>query len=100
MEAGELSPAPAEIFPDEQARHQATLTDHSGRRYRQHAVHETAHQVKGRSVFPTAVADQVLLFDVPPPELHYLRLELPAAFWGGTGFFRFTIPSAMVRRDI
>jgi hypothetical protein len=49
-------------------------------------------------VFPVEVVDQVFAFELPPRNVD-LRLELSAAPWGGNGLFRFTIPSAMIKRE-
>jgi hypothetical protein len=86
--------------PDEKTQQEARLTDNTGKHYLQRALHEAAPPVQRRNVFASAVVDQVLVFEVPPAGLQYLRLELPVAYWGGrAGVFRFTIPSAMVRRQ-
>jgi hypothetical protein len=74
------------------------LTDNAGKDYRRREVRETTAADKGRKPFPTALVDQVLAFEAPPADVAYLRLELPAAAWGGSGLFRFTIPNAMIRR--
>jgi hypothetical protein len=74
------------------------LTDNTGKEYRQRDVQEATTETKGRKAFPTALVDHVLVFEAHAGEVRYLRLELPAASWGGTGLFRFTIPSSMIRR--
>ncbi len=38
-------------------------------------------------------------FEAPSPGFKFLRLELAAAAWGGTGSFRFKIPSSMTRPE-
>jgi hypothetical protein len=42
------------------------------------------------------VTDEILAFE-HPPALDDLRLELPAAAWGGKGTFRFAIPAGFVQ---
>jgi hypothetical protein len=39
----------------------------------------------------------VLTFEAPAAGFRFLRLDLPAATWGGSGSFKFQIPAAMVR---
>jgi hypothetical protein len=85
-----------ETLADE--KEQPKLTDNAGKEYRQRDVQEATAETKGRKAFPTALVDHVLVFEAPAGDVGYLRLELPAASWGGTGLFRFTIPSSMIRR--
>lgn len=66
----------------------ATLGDDSG------------HKLALRSAGIPAAAEAVLVFEAPPRIRKFLRLEVPATALGGTGTFRFLIPTGMVRADI
>jgi hypothetical protein len=58
-------------------------------------------QARRASLHPGQFADDVLVFAVPKTGAELktdLRLELPAAAWGGRGVVRFTIPAAMFAR--
>jgi hypothetical protein len=79
-------------------RPQPLLSDNTGRIYSQHHDQVIVSD-ETRRVFPIEVVDQVFAFDIPPRNVDYLRLELSAAPWGGTGVFRFTIPSSMIQRE-
>jgi hypothetical protein len=74
-----------------------TLTDNTGKVYREREVPGAGESVGTSSIFPVAVVDELFAFEPPPPGLEHLRLEVPAAIWGGTGTFRFTIPNSMIR---
>ena len=76
------------------------LTDRQGQVYAERDVYLARAEPARRQAFPLATADTVFLFDPPPPGLDYLRLEVPAEAWGGTGEFRFTIPASLIRRDV
>ncbi len=39
----------------------------------------------------------MLVFEVPVDTVSYLRLELPANNFGGTGMLRFQIPKSMIQ---
>jgi hypothetical protein len=39
----------------------------------------------------------VLVFPVPPGDIEYLRLRLPASAFGLTGEFRFQLPRGMIK---
>jgi hypothetical protein len=86
--------------PSADAGSRPRLTDDAGKEYepRQPAGAGPAGGVRGSVVFPVAVVEEALLFDPPGTAVRYLRLELPAAAWGGRGTFRFTIPRSMIRR--
>jgi hypothetical protein len=77
--------------------HRATLRVGDGP-----AVEQLATIVRGRPGGSSAVGvtvdvtDEILAFDAPPT-LEGLRLELPAAAWGGKGAFRFALPALFVR---
>lgn len=78
-----------------------TLTDNLGKTYppRNPAAAEGGGQ-QVSAVFPVEVADDVWIFDAPAPGVEFFKLEIPAATWGGTGAFRFTIPKTMLRPDV
>jgi hypothetical protein len=46
--------------------------------------------------YPVRIKEEVLYFEAPPQEVDLLRLEVPAAAWGGKGTFRFALPRAMI----
>jgi len=66
----------------------ATLGDDSG------------HKLELRSAGIPAATEAVLVFEAPSRIRKFLRLEVPATVVGGTGTFRFLIPTGMVRADI
>jgi hypothetical protein len=77
-----------------------SLTDNTGKGYPEQALapgRDGSGETRQSSIFPVAVADEVYVFEPPPAGVESLRLEVPAAAWGGTATFRFTIPSAMIR---
>jgi hypothetical protein len=79
------------------SRHPPTLTDDRGQRYPQ----DTFDAVAGRGErTPSIIGMQIreiLVFPVPPAEVEYLRLELPASAYGGQGAFRFQVPRSMIQ---
>jgi hypothetical protein len=77
----------------------ARLTDSAENVYAQRDAQEGLPGGKGRNPFPVAVTDEVLVFESPPADVGNLRLEVPATTWGGSGAFRFTLPSRMVRQS-
>jgi hypothetical protein len=83
--------------PDEA--HRPTLTDNTGKVYRERPAPSAPEGVGKSSRFPVTVVEEVFAFEAPPPGLECLRLEVPAAAWGGSGAFRFTIPAAMIERQ-
>jgi hypothetical protein len=83
--------------PDEA--HHPTLTDNTGKVYRQRPVPSAPEGVGKSSRFPVTVVEEVFAFEAPPPGVESLRLEVPAAAWGGSGAFRFTIPAAIIERQ-
>jgi hypothetical protein len=73
-----------------------TLTDEAGKAFRQAAIHVEADP--GRPAVSTfGAAEEVYVFEAPLAGAKRLRLEVPAAAWGGTGSFRFAIPASMIR---
>jgi hypothetical protein len=78
--------------------HLPVLMDSAGRAY---AIQETklfrpVDTSRKSSLFPVAAQDEVIAFEPPPTGVEWLRLEIPAAAWGGTGTFRFMIPATMI----
>jgi predicted Zn finger-like uncharacterized protein len=53
-------------------------------------------QVVAKSIRPKETLDDVLIFDRPVDKAEFLRLELPASAFGGTGWLRFQIPKEMI----
>jgi hypothetical protein len=79
--------------------HRAALWDSDGNRYDQITALAGPAATKalgGQEVSPEEGVDVLLEF-ARPPRPNTLRLELPAAAWGGRGQFRFTIPAGMVK---
>jgi hypothetical protein len=75
------------------------LADAAGAALRRHEAAETDEpRVVNSDVFPTSYHDEVFAFDAPPPGAKSLRLEVPAAAWGGAGALHFTIPAGMIRQ--
>jgi hypothetical protein len=79
----------------------ATLSDDTGRVYASRPLPgaSAGQEMRGSSLFPVSVVENVFGFEPPPAGLESLRLELPASAWGGRGAFRFTIPATMIRRQ-
>jgi hypothetical protein len=71
-----------------------TLTDDAGKTYAPLPSDEPGPPRK-----LGGFGEQVYAFDAPAPGRQFLRLELPAAPWGGTGSIRFKIPAAMIRAE-
>jgi len=78
----------------------ATLQDGTGTTYTQKTVAPGRARAAGPSSAATITVEfchELLVFDAPASTGDGLRLEIPAAAWGGTGTLRFFIPAAMVR---
>ncbi len=82
-----------------QERRQPTLTDETGKVYRAPPANLGGEEGGSQrsQLFPLGITDEVYLFEAPGPSVVYLRLEIPAEPWGGSGAVRFTIPRAMFR---
>jgi hypothetical protein len=50
------------------------------------------------SIYPDKPVTDILVFEIPLESIEYLRLELPAKNFGGTGMLRFQIPKSMIQR--
>jgi hypothetical protein len=68
------------------------VRDSLGRRYEQVSADLEATPADADAT------EVILTFALPAAPTDNLRLELPAAAWGGTGIFKFAIPPAMGRR--
>jgi hypothetical protein len=82
------------------SQHPPHLTDSANRPYVQKAFDPLA-KVVGRAYEDRPIAGgrpliEVLVYPVPPADIEYLRLNLPAAAFGGTGEFHFQIPRSMI----
>jgi hypothetical protein len=54
--------------------------------------------IERESLYPGTSLQDVLVFERPVDGFEYLRLELPADNFGGTGMIRFEIPADMIER--
>lgn len=72
-----------------------TLKDNQGKNYRlKPAPGATA---PGRvPLAPSKTVEDLLLFEAPPATVEYLRLELPAEAFGGSGPLRLQLPRALI----
>jgi hypothetical protein len=50
------------------------------------------------SIWPGKSVEDVVVFEEPVVRAEYLRLELPASAFGGTGKLRFQIPTEMIEK--
>jgi hypothetical protein len=64
--------------------------------FRESKVFDSVDGKRRANLFPVQTADEVFAFETPPEGWESLRLEVPAAAWGGAGVFRFTIPATML----
>jgi hypothetical protein len=53
---------------------------------------------RSESIYPNKSLTDVLLLEAPLDTIEFLRLELPAKNFGGTGMLRLRIPKSMIRR--
>jgi hypothetical protein len=54
--------------------------------------------VSSTSIRPGKSVEDVIVFEESVARAEYLRLELPASAFGGTGKLRFQIPKSMIER--
>jgi hypothetical protein len=76
------------------------VTDNTGRTYRQPPIDLSAEAgmlSQKPSAFPLGITDEVYVFEAPGLAVDWLRLEMPAAAWGGRGAVRFSIPREMLQ---
>lgn len=80
--------------------HPAILTDNKDRTYNQKTF-DAGREVVGRAdakpLTPGHQVKEVLVFPVPPTDVEYLRLKLPASAFGLSGEFRFQLPRGMIQ---
>ena len=55
-------------------------------------------QIDSESIYPGKSVTDVLVFEEPVAKAKFLKLELPAGAFGGTGRLRIKIPMTMVER--
>ncbi len=79
-------------------KHRPTIADTTGKVYELLDVQTGGSAEKTRRLSTFGLSSRVLIFEAPAPGVRALRLEIPAAAWGGRGAFRFEIPGAMIRR--
>jgi hypothetical protein len=74
------------------------LTDDKGTPYPLRRLHDLGlpHLVQRAVLGPAREVPDLLAFEPPPPDVDALKLEFPAAAWGGTGTCRFRIPRSMI----
>jgi hypothetical protein len=72
-------------------RPRAILTDEEGKIFKPAAIGIEPDAGPSR-----ATTEEVFVFEAPPASAK-LRLEIPATPWGGTGSFKFALPSPFVR---
>ncbi len=53
---------------------------------------------ESESIYPGKSITDVLVFEIPIDTAEYLKLELPAQSFGGTGLLRFRIPASMIQK--
>ncbi|HLJ94663.1 MAG TPA: hypothetical protein VKU02_15865 [Gemmataceae bacterium] len=83
-------------------RNAASLTDNFGNPYKRFTP-EVGAQIPGQingptSVYPGKRTEDLLVFEPPVDKVQFLRLELPAGAFGGSGNLRLQIPKAMIHR--
>jgi hypothetical protein len=80
----------------------ATLRDNFGNIYKRIDFGLGSFPVDGvkgiKALYPNKKVTDVLVFETPLDTIEYLRLELPAKNFGGTGMLRFQIPKAMINK--
>jgi hypothetical protein len=80
----------------------ATLKDNFDNSYKRISFGLGSYPVgaveRSESIYPNKSVTDVLVFEVPLDTMEYLRLELPAKNFGGTGMLRLQIPKAMIQR--
>lgn len=77
------------------------LRDDRGRTYPRRLYgpgQELAGQSQGGMLPPAKRMDDVLAFEPPPPDVAYLRLELPGSALGESGSLRLQIPAELISR--
>lgn len=84
------------------SRDYATLVDNFGNSYKRINFGFSTNPVgaveRSESIYPNKTVNDVLVFEMPIDTIEYLRLELPAKNFGGTGMLRLEIPKQMISR--
>jgi hypothetical protein len=79
----------------------AALTDNFGNRYRRVnfglGTYPVGSVKQSESIYPGKSITDVLIFQPPVDNAEHLRLELPAANFGGSGMLRLQIPKSMIK---
>jgi hypothetical protein len=79
----------------------ATLKDNFDNSYKRISFGLGSYPVgaveRSESIYPNKSVTDVLVFEVPLDTIEYLRLELPAENFGGTGMLRLQIPKSMIQ---
>ena len=57
---------------------------------------EVVGQISNESIYPGKAVSDVLVFEPPIGTISFLRLEMPAGAFGGTGQLRLEIPKEMI----
>jgi hypothetical protein len=83
-------------------RNAASLMDDHGNSYKRITL-ELGGQIPGQinaatSIYPEKQLEDLLVFEPPIDNIQFLRLELPAGAFGGTGSLYLQIPKAMIQR--
>lgn len=80
----------------------ATVVDNFGNSYKRIDFGFSSHPVgavqRSESIYPNKTITDVLVFEMPIDTIEFLRLELPAESFGGTGMLRLEIPKSMITR--
>jgi hypothetical protein len=78
----------------------ATLEDNFGNTYKRISFGFSSQPVGAiegsESIYPNKSVTDVLVFEVPLDTIEFLRLELPAKNFGGTGMLRLQIAKEMI----
>lgn len=78
----------------------ATLEDNFGNSYKRISFGFGSNPIGAvegsESIYPNKSVTDVLVFETPLETIEYLRLELPAKNFGGTGMLRLQIPKDMI----
>jgi hypothetical protein len=78
-----------------------TLADNFGNSYKRitFGMDKPVGRVTRDSIYPAKSITDVLVFESPIEKSEYLRMELPAKNFDGTGMIRFQIPQTMITRQ-
>jgi hypothetical protein len=83
-------------------RYAASLSDNFANSYKRLSL-EAGAQIANQVSSPTSIRpgeklQDMLVFEQPLDNIQFLRLELPASAYGGSGTLRFQIPAKMIQR--